>query len=73
MEQEAGPQGAEHEQVQALGDAKVVNIQIVDTVATGDVVGPGLDTGPPAQAQQEGGRWLVSATAWGSLTSLKTL
>src|SRR3954469_23955952 len=62
VEREAGPDGPEHEQVQALGDARVVNVQIVDTVATGDVVGAGLDTGPPAQAQQQGGRWLVSAT-----------
>lgn len=67
VEQEAGPQGAESEQVRALGKAHVENVQIVETVATGDVVGPGLDNGPPAQAQQEGGRWLVSATAWGTL------
>jgi hypothetical protein len=67
VEQEAGPQGPEHEQVKALGKAEVVNVQIVETVATGDIVGPGLDSGPPAQAQRRDGSWLVSATAWGSL------
>ena len=67
VEREAGPEGTERDQVRALGNAKVVNVQIVETVATGDVVGPGLDGGPPAQAQRQDGRWLVSATAWGSL------
>jgi hypothetical protein len=65
--EEAGPSGAEHEQVEVLGKAQVVNVQIVGEVGTGDVVGPGLDSGPPAQAQRQGGKWLVSATAWGSL------
>jgi hypothetical protein len=67
VEQQAAPEAPEHEQVRALSEAEVSNIQIVGAVATGDLVGPGLDSGPPAQAERQGGRWLVSATAWGSL------
>jgi hypothetical protein len=57
----------EYTEVKALGKAKVVDVQIVEGVATGDLVGPGVGDGPPAQAQQQDGRWLVSATGRGTL------
>jgi hypothetical protein len=57
----------EYTEVKALGKAKVVDVQIIEGVATGELVGPGVGDGPPAQAQQQDGRWLVSSTGRGTL------
>jgi hypothetical protein len=67
VKEEASPAGPEYQAVRALDKAKVVDIQIVEGVATGELTGDNVGEGVPAQAQKQNGRWLVSATGRGTL------